>query len=90
MRCSPGREQVSLPAKQTRGPAVLPESPHAPAVPPAPQVAFLIGDGDNIAYLKGSRRSWVGDRVQRCNGSKASFPLLWTMSPHVLRRALPT
>jgi len=46
-----------------------------------------------VAYIKGGRRSWMAERVQRCeNGTAAekkdcSYPLLWTFSPHVLHLA---
>jgi uncharacterized protein (DUF952 family) len=48
-------------------------------------IAFVIGDGDNIDYIKGTRRRWIDERVTQCNSvSGCSYPLLWTMSPHVL------
>ena len=50
-------------------------------------IAFLIGDGDNVAYLKNSRRDWITNRLKACNGTACSYPLLWTMSPHVLHLA---
>ncbi len=58
-------------------------------------VAFLIGDGDNVAYLKHSRRDWITERLERCksgnytdkNAGGCSYPLLWTMSPHVTHLA---
>lgn len=63
-------------------------------------IAFLIGDGDNVAYLKHSRRDWITERIQRCSsdngtgdgsedisGGGCSYPLLWTMSPHITHLA---
>lgn len=52
-------------------------------------VSFVIGDGDNIAYIKGGRKDWMNERVKRCSagGEKSCFPLLWSMSPHVLQVA---
>merc|ERR1712046_188240 len=50
-------------------------------------VALIIGDGDNMNFLKGSRRDWIEQRVQKCKEGKGCFPLLWTISPHVLHLA---
>ena len=53
-------------------------------------VAFVIGDGDNINFMKGSRRDWFLDRVQRCQADpsyKGCFPLLWSASPQLLHLA---
>ena len=54
-------------------------------------LAFTIGDGDNLSFIKGSRRQWMKDRVARCaaaNGSYAGcFSLQWTMSPHLVHLA---
>jgi hypothetical protein len=48
-------------------------------------IAFLIGDGDNIDYLQGGRQSWIEQRLAQCNSSQGcQYPLLWTMSPHIL------
>ena len=46
-------------------------------------ISFTIGDGDNLSYLKGSRRSWMKERVQRCEQGLC-FPLQWSISPHTL------
>ena len=53
-------------------------------------VSFVIGDGDNINFMKGSRRDWFLDRVQRCKADpsyKGCFPLLWSASPQLLHLA---
>jgi len=50
-------------------------------------VTFIIGDGDNVDFMKGSRSSWMRDRVSRCAKDKSKngcFPLSWTISPHLL------
>ncbi|CAK0840118.1 unnamed protein product, partial [Prorocentrum cordatum] len=50
-------------------------------------VTIIIGDGDNIEFMKGSRRDWMKDRVARCAVDKSQrgcFPLTWTISPHLL------
>jgi len=78
----------------SRAPRVA--APLAPS-PPRPRavfnaskvyVALVVGDGDNVAFLKGARRDWMGARVARCAGAAPRcFPLLWTLSPHVLYAA---
>jgi len=50
-------------------------------------LALVIGDGDNIAFVKGSRKDWMQERVKRCSSGKGCFPLLWTLSPHSLHLA---
>lgn len=47
-------------------------------------IAFVVGDGDNLNFLKGSRRDWMEERLSNCNEGKGCFPLLWTISPHLL------
>ncbi len=65
--------------------------------PPRPAVTFnasrtylaiTVGDGDNMGFLQSSRRSWMQQRVQRCQADpEGCFPLLWSISPHTLRKA---
>ena len=61
-----------------------------PQPPPPPPVAFnasktyvalIVGDGDNIGFVKSTRRDWMEQRVARCE-AKACYPLLWSLSPH--------
>ena len=48
-------------------------------------MTFIVGDGDNIAFMKGSRRGWMQERVEYCAETETcSFPLAWSMSPHLL------
>eukprot|EP01084_Bolivina_argentea_P316278 548182_1 len=51
-------------------------------------ISFTIGDGDNLSYIKGSRRNWMLDRINRCVTSNYSylgcFPLQWSISPHLI------
>jgi hypothetical protein len=72
-------------------PASPPRSaPRAPVVFNASKtyVALVVGDGDNIAFLKSSRAAWMLNRTRRCSEDPAScFPLLWTLSPHLNRLA---
>ena len=64
-----------------------------PAAPPYNKsktyVSIVIGDGDNIGYVKGSRRDWMTERVSKCAADPASgcFPLTWTLSPRTLHLA---
>lgn len=48
-------------------------------------ITFIIGDGDNLNFLKGSRRDWMTERVMNCKSGKGCFPLLWTISPNVVK-----
>lgn len=53
-------------------------------------LALVIGDGDNMQLIKTRRREWMMQRVERCTAdpsSKTCFPLLWTISPHILHLA---
>ena len=54
-------------------------------------MAFIIGDGDNLDFVKGSRKAWMDARIKYCasqeaNG-KACQPLLWSLSPHLINKA---
>jgi len=44
-------------------------------------LGLVIGDGDNVNFIKGSRAAWMNDRVSRCENGEACFPLIWTLSP---------
>jgi len=49
-------------------------------------MTFIIGDGDNIAFMKGGRRGWMKERVATCQETDTgdcSFPLAFSMSPHL-------
>lgn len=55
-------------------------------------VNFVLGDGDNIAFVKSSRRDWMLNRISRCTPDKSNsyedcFPLTWSLSPHLLHFA---
>jgi len=48
-------------------------------------ISFIMGDGDNVQYLKTSRRDWMMERVSRCDADPSymgCFPLSWSISPH--------
>jgi hypothetical protein len=48
-------------------------------------IAFVVGDGDNLDYIFGNeRRAWIEERLEMCANKQCSYPLLWTMSPHML------
>jgi hypothetical protein len=49
-------------------------------------IAFVVGDGDNLAFVKdgeASRKTWIKERVAWCETNEC-FPLSWTLSPHLL------
>lgn len=51
-------------------------------------VAFVVGDGDNIAYMATTRREWFRQRLTTCQaGAAACPPLTWTLSPHLAQLA---
>ena len=49
-------------------------------------MTFIIGDGDNVAFMKGGRRGWMEERTKFCNQSpeKCNYPLSWSISPHLV------
>jgi len=55
--------------------------------PTTTYMSLFVGDGDNIAFMRGGRRGWMNDRVNYCQsqpGGSCSKPLVFTMSPHLL------
>ena len=51
-------------------------------------VAFVVGDGDNIAYMMSTRHDWFRQRLTACTtGDKACPPLSWSISPHLAQLA---
>lgn len=53
-------------------------------------MTFIVGDGDNIAYIKGTRFEWFQQRITSCNNTvnkKCAYPLGWSISPHLLQVA---
>lgn len=51
-------------------------------------VAFVVGDGDNIAYMLSTRRDWFRQRLAACAASGTPCPpLTWTISPHLAQLA---
>jgi len=65
-------------------------------------VTLVMGDGDNIQFLKSARRDWMIERVSRCPSSSKTkevtsnsdnsndldcFPLTWSISPHLWQHA---
>lgn len=48
-------------------------------------MTFILGDGDNIAFMKGGRRGWMQERTDHCRETdQCTYPLAWSMSPHLL------
>lgn len=66
-------------------------------------ITFVVGDGDNIDFVKGSRFNWMQQRLSACAGAAqeaassdlaaarraraACPPLAWTISPHLATAA---
>ena len=51
-------------------------------------MAFIMGDGDNMQFLKTGRMDMMIDRQQRCASKPSScFPLLWSFSSWMLTMA---
>ena len=40
--------------------------------PDSTYMSFVIGDGDNIAFMRGGRKKWFDDRVKYCEERKDS------------------
>lgn len=51
-------------------------------------VAFVVGDGDNIAYMMDARGEWLRQRLADCRRAENSCaPITWSISPHLPRIA---
>jgi hypothetical protein len=51
-------------------------------------ITVIIGDGDSVNMVKGSRFDWMKQRVSMCKANPEScFPLAWSMSPALLHLA---
>jgi hypothetical protein len=47
-------------------------------------VAFVVGDGDNIAFMMAQRREWIHRRVAECvQEGNTCEPITWTISSHL-------
>jgi hypothetical protein len=47
-------------------------------------VSFVVGDGDNVAFVLKTRAEWMRQRVGACRRGESSCPpLTWTLSPHL-------
>ncbi len=47
-------------------------------------VAFVIGDGDNIAFMMDARGEWINQRLEDCRQPVNSCePITWSISPHL-------
>ncbi len=56
--------------------------------PTKTDVAFIVGDGDNINFMMGTRARWIRQRAEACNkGDAFCPPLTWSISPHLARLA---
>ncbi len=51
-------------------------------------VAFVVGDGDNVAYIMDKRSEWLRQRLLDCEQTENSCePITWSISPHLPRMA---
>jgi hypothetical protein len=51
-------------------------------------VAFVVGDGDNVAYIMSTRRQWLTERMAHCEEvPDECAPLTWSISPHLPKLA---
>lgn len=56
--------------------------------PATTYVAFVVGDGDNVAFMLGARADWIRQRAEACRAGEDSCPpLTWSISPHLARIA---
>jgi len=47
-------------------------------------VAFVIGDGDNVAFMMDARGEWINQRLDDCRQPVNSCePITWSISPHL-------
>lgn len=70
----------------------MPQNPtHVPAFNSSKTyLAITVGDGDNLSYMQGGRRTWMQQRAAKCKQDPSyngCFPLLWSASPHMLQHA---
>ena len=87
-----GVPNLSYFSSRNRIRAPLPQNPTPLASRPfsasKTYIAFVIGDGDNVAFMRGSRATWMEQRLAHCrNDSSSCFPLLWSASPQLLHLA---
>ena len=51
-------------------------------------VAFVVGDGDNVAYIMDQRSEWFRQRLSGCGQPENTCaPITWSISPHLPRIA---
>ena len=56
--------------------------------PTTTYIGLVVGDGDNVNFMKGTRKTWFKERLVSCaKDPDGCFPLLWTASPALLRLA---
>jgi hypothetical protein len=99
-RCLPSRNMGAIPTMtsnlsffSTRRPPITESGVVTPNPLPAVEydpthtyVAFVVGDGDNIAYIASTRREWFVQRVEACRTGPCP-PLTWSISPHLTHLA---
>lgn len=78
------KPQISEPLKQVPDPpSMLAEYNKSQTY-----VTVIIGDGDNVNFVKGSRFDWINQRRESClKDPKHCAPLAWSLSPALLHLA---
>lgn len=75
--------KITTPIQQVPDPPTIREPYNANIT----YLSVIMGDGDNLNFVKDSRRDWMEQRVAAC-GSNATrgtcFPLVWSLSPAAL------
>jgi hypothetical protein len=73
-------------APPVSAPLAQPPTPAVAFDPTKTYITFVVGDGDNVAFVKGSRAGWMRARAAACAaapGGRCPFPLAWSLSPHL-------
>ena len=47
--------------------------------PATTYITFIVGDGDNIAFMKGGRRGWMEERVSYCQSQGEVHYMILTL-----------
>lgn len=75
--------KITHPLKQVPDPHTI----HEPYNASLTYLTVVMGDGDNLNFVKDSRRDWMEQRVAACGSNETRnrcFPLVWSLSPAAL------
>jgi len=82
-RPSANHYKIIKPILQVPDPATI----HEPYNASLTYLTVVMGDGDNLNFVKDSRRDWMEQRVAVCGSNETRgtcFPLVWSLSPAAL------